>query len=75
MRITVDGTSVKDAKANDPRPDKPNRPRLASQGGFSTHVSAAPGDRNICVYALGANGAVGALLGCATVSVKPAKLT
>ena len=69
--ITVDGVEAKRAKAKLPRPDLVGEVGdfAAEQGGFDVRVAAAAGPRRICVYAVGSDGTVGPLLGCADASV------
>jgi hypothetical protein len=74
VHVYVDGVLAAGAIADKVRNDiAAARPGAGALHGFSASVSAEAGDRTVCVYAINVGaGYTNPLLGCRTVTVKPA---
>lgn len=70
VHIYVDGGFAGAALANQSRADVSTQHPGYVSGGYSTSVSALPGQRNVCVYAINVGGGTtNTQLGCRTVTV------
>ncbi|MEN1976821.1 hypothetical protein AAHH18_16985, partial [Cellulomonas sp. P4] len=69
VHVHVDGTPVRSVLADRSRPDVGRAYGLGSAHGFDTTVPAAPGSRQVCVYAINQPAGPNPRLGCTTVTV------
>ena len=69
IHVYVDGRATAATRASTPRPDVKAIYGKGAVAGYDVRFEVSPGDHDVCVYGIDANGGTNVLLGCRRVSV------